>query len=159
MCTIFILTSHLAPSFGKTGAQKLQDNSIKIANVNFIFLGDLQRTLLEFCDLYFRWFFNSKTTLFAIENLDGPGGGADLILHGPFGCNEVCALVMLWLFWPIPIIQTHTFCRSLQLLSFGKWPTLWMSWRKHICFLENHHHHNLCSFVGLAYQGRQGCCV
>jgi len=50
----------------------------------------------------------------------GGGGVSDLILHGPFGCNEVCALVMLWLFWPIPIIQTHTFCRSLQLLSFGK---------------------------------------
>ncbi len=96
----------------KNGDQKIQDNSINIANVNFIFLGGPARTLCKFCDLTLddfstgrQLFWGIKTILFAIKNLDGQRG-VNLNLNGPFGCNEVCALVMmLWLFWPIPIIQ------------------------------------------------------
>ncbi len=55
----------------------------------FIFLGALQR-------LYSNFVFLDPTL------------GVNLIFYGPFGCHELCALVILWLFWPLPILK-YTF--------------------------------------------------
>jgi hypothetical protein len=60
--------------------------SNNIVNVNFILLGALQK-------LYSNFVFRDTFL------------GVKLIYYGPFGCHELCALVILWLFSPLPILS------------------------------------------------------